>query len=201
MKIHPKKVVLCIVFWACCQTVLAMEESGLEEAEKEGVFTGYWGESFWTLIWFFVLLGVLWKFAWKPLLAGLHGREEHIEKQITEAENRKLQAQQTLEEYQARLADAERQGREIMTQRVKEAESQAKEIQAQNQKEIERLKVRMEADVQRERVEAEEQLWDQAGMIIQRLGKEVFGKTLDDEDNRKLIEEAIARLKETEGNA
>lgn len=199
MKVHPKKVVLWIVFWACCGTALAMEESGLEEGGKEGVFTGYWGESFWTLIWFAVLLAVLWKFAWKPLLAGLHSREEHIEKQISDAEKTKAEARQTLEEYQAQLADAERQGREIITQRVREAENQAREIQSQSQKEIERIKVRMEADVQRERIEAEEELWDQAGVIIQRLGKEVFGKTLDDEDNRKLIEEAIARLKELEG--
>ena len=198
MKVHPKKVVLWIVFWACCATALAMEESGSEEAGKEGVFTGYWGESFWTLVWFVFLLGVLWKFAWKPLLAGLHSREEHIEKQIADAEKTKTEAKQTLSEYQAQLADAERQGREIITRRVKEAELQAHEVQSQNQKEVERTKIRLEADLERERIEAEDELWNQAGVIIQKLGKEVFGKALNDEDNRKLIEEAIARLKEAE---
>jgi len=199
MKVHPNKVVLWIVFFMSCGMVFAMEEGGLEAVDEEGVFSGYWGESMWTLVWFVVLLAVLWKFAWKPLLAGLHSREEHIEKQITDAEKSKAEARQTLEEYQAQLADADRQGREIITQRMKEAETQAREIQTQNQKEIERIKVRMQADVERERIEAEEELWDQAGVIIRRLGKEVFGKTLDDEDNRKLIEEAIARLKEMEG--
>jgi F-type H+-transporting ATPase subunit b len=201
MKIHPSKVVLWLIFWACYTTALAMEESGPHEAQeagKEGVFTGYWGESFWTLVWFLALLAVLWKFAWKPLLAGLRGREEHIEKQISDAEKTKTEAKQTLDEYRAQLADADRQGREIITRRVKEAEEQAREVQAQSQKEIDRIKVRMEADIERERSEVEQDLWEQAGIIIQRLGSEIFKKTLDDADNRKLIEEAIARLREVD---
>ncbi len=166
--------------------------------EESSLFGGYAGEAIWTLVWFVILLAALAFFAWKPLLAGLRHREEHIEKEISDAENRKLEAQKTLEEYQSQLADAERQGREIITKRVQEAESQARDIQSQSQKEIERVKVRMEADLERERREAEKELWDQAGDILQRLGSEVFGKALDDADNRKLIAEAIARLKETE---
>ncbi|MHC4882618.1 MAG: hypothetical protein ACYTCV_08465, partial [Planctomycetota bacterium] len=91
--------------------------------------------------------------------------------------------------------DAERQGRDIITARTKEAEKQAKEVHQKTQHELEQKKVRAEADLQRERIEAEDQLWDQAGDIVSKLGKEVFGKALDDDDNQKLIAEAIARLK------
>ena len=194
------KGMLWIFFLMSFATVWAAEESGLEEVGQEGVFSGYWGESVWTLVWFFLLLVVLWRFAWKPLLAGLRGREEHIEKQISDAEKSRSEARQVLEEYRAQLADAERQGREIITQRMKEAEKAAKNIHQENQKEIERMKIRMEADLERGRIEAEDELWNQAGEIIQRLGREVFSKSLDDEDHRKLIEEAIQRLKEAEGN-
>ncbi|MHC4856077.1 MAG: hypothetical protein ACYS72_06700, partial [Planctomycetota bacterium] len=72
---------------------------------------------------------------------------------------------------------------------------QAKEVHQKTQHELEQKKVRAEADLQRERIEAEDQLWDQAGDIVSKLGKEVFGKALDDDDNQKLIAEAIARLK------
>jgi F-type H+-transporting ATPase subunit b len=178
--------------------VAAGAEEGAVPKEKISIWGGYAGEAVWTLVWFGALLGALRLFAWKPLLAGLRSREEHIEKQITDAEKSKTAAQQTLEEYRAQLADAERQGREIITQRIKEAEEQAREIQAQSQKEIERIKLRMEADIERERTEAEQELWEQAGVIIQRLGSEIFKKTLNDADNQKLIEEAIARLREVE---
>ncbi|HOK66110.1 MAG TPA: F0F1 ATP synthase subunit B [Anaerohalosphaeraceae bacterium] len=200
MKIHPAKVMLWLLVvssgWA---PVLAnTAQTAAEEAEKEGVFTGYWGESFWTLIWFTVLLIVLWKFAWKPILAGLRSREEHIERQIAEAEKRRQEAEQVLQDYRAQLMDAERQGHEIITRRIQEAEEKAREIQAQTQKEMERIRLRMEADLERERAEAERQLWEQAAVIVKKLGREVFGKVLDEGDNQKLIQEAIERLREVE---
>lgn len=191
---------IIVILWIgllLCGVTLAAEEGGAEK-QKISIWGGYAGEAVWTLVWFGALLGALRLFAWKPLLAGLRSREEHIEKQITDAENSKTAAQQTLEEYRAQLADAERQGREIITQRVKEAEDQAREIQGQSQKEIERIKLRMEADIERERTAAEQELWEQAGHIVQRLGSEIFKKTLDDADNKKLIDEAIARLREVE---
>jgi F-type H+-transporting ATPase subunit b len=180
--------------------VIASEEMVSEEHGKPSVFEGYYGEAIWTLVWFFMLLFVLWKFAWKPLLAGLNSRTEHIEKQISDAEKTRADAKKVLEEYGAKLADAERQGREIISARTKEAEKQAKEVHKQTQKEIEQRKVRAEADLDRERSEASDELWDQAGDIVCRLGQEVFGKTLNDDDNQKLIADAIARLKEQQGH-
>jgi len=176
--------------------VIASEEVPAEEHATPSVFEGYYGEAIWTLIWFFVLLIVLWKFAWKPVLAGLNSRTEHIEKQISDAEKTRKEAKKILEEYGAKLADAERQGRDIITARTKEAEKQAKEVHQQTKRELEQRKIRADAELERERTEAADELWGQAGDIVRQLGKEVFGKSLDDEDNRKLIAEAIARLKQ-----
>jgi F-type H+-transporting ATPase subunit b len=168
------------------------------ESEDSGsfLFGRYPGEYIWALVWFGAVLLVLWKFAWKPLLAGLTNRQEHIERQIGEAEKAKVEAKKVLDEYGAKLADAERQGRDIIHVRTKQAEEDAKEVAVQNQKQIEDVKIRAEAELNRERVEAEEQLWDQAGDIVRKLGTEVFGKSLDGDDNQKLIDEAIARLKD-----
>ncbi|MCI0498254.1 MAG: F0F1 ATP synthase subunit B [Planctomycetales bacterium] len=175
---------------------LRAAEAPQEEHTPPNIFEGNLAESFWALVWFGVLLLVLWKFAWKPLLAGLTGRQEYIEKQISDAEKTRTEAKKVLEEYGARLADAERQGREIISARVKDAEKQAQEVHEKNQQELEHRKVRAELDLDRERIRAEEGLWEQAGEIVRRLGLDVFGKTLDDEDNQRLIREAIARLKE-----
>lgn len=184
------------LFFLVAARVFAGEVAGIEEENGIGLFGKYPGEYFWALVWFFVLLLVLWKFAWKPLLAGLNSRTEHIEKEIGDAEKTRSEAKKILEEYNAKLADAERQGRDIITARTKEAEKQAKEVARENQKHLEQLKTRAEAELDRERIEAEEDLWGQAGDIVRRLGEEVFGKALDDADNQKLIDEAIARLKQ-----
>ena len=189
-------VVLCALL---VMAVPVLASGGLsEEQGTPSVFEGNFGESIWTLVWFFVLLAVLWRFAWKPLLAGLTSRQEHIEKQISDAEESRTEAQKVLEEYGAKLADAERQGRDIINVRTQQAEQQAKEVVKQNQKDIEQMKIRAEAELDRERIEAEDGLWGQAGDIVRKLGKEVFGKSLDSGDNQKLIDEAINRLKEQE---
>ena len=196
MKIRRIIMVLWLVF-ALVAPVPASDaaaDSGEGGSMMDNLF-GKPGEYVWTLVWFIILMIVLRKFAWKPMLAGLTSRTEHIEKQIDDAEKTRAEAKQVLEEYNAKLADAERQGRDIITARTKEAEKQAKDLRQKTQKELEQKKVRADADLQRERVEAEEELWDQAGDIVNRLGKEVFGKALDDTDNQKLIAEAIARLK------
>jgi len=197
MKIRGIIMVLWLVL-VFATPVLATEQGGMDEENKFSLFGKYPGEYIWALVWFAALLVVLWKFAWKPLLAGLTSRQEHIERQITDAEKTRTEARKILEEYNAKLADAERQGRDIISTRTKEAEKQAKDVAKQNQKDIEQMKSRASAELDRERVEAEEQLWDQAGEIVRRLGEEVFGKSLNDADNQKLIDEAIARLKKQE---
>ena len=192
------------VLWLLCVLTLPLIAEEVDHAEldseKYSLFGKYPGEYIWALVWFAVLLVVLWKFAWKPMLAGLTNRTEHIEKQISDAEKTRSEAKKVLEEYSAKLADAERQGRDIISARTKEAEKQAKEVHQQTQRELEQKKIRAEADLQRQQTEATDELWGQAGDIVLQLGKEVFGKSLNDEDNRKLIAEAIARLKEQQGH-
>ena len=196
---------IIVVLWLLCLLTLPVMAAEAEQADPEegasrfSLFGKGPGEYIWTLVWFGALLVVLRKFAWKPMLAGLTSRTEHIEKQIDDAEKTRAEAKKVLEEYGAKLADAERQGRDIISARTKEAEHRAKEVHQKTQKELQEKKVRAEADLDRERIEAADELWDQTGDIIRKLGQEVFGKTLDGADNQKLIDEAIARLKEQQG--
>ncbi|MEN6307749.1 MAG: F0F1 ATP synthase subunit B [Anaerohalosphaeraceae bacterium] len=199
---------LLLAFWLCfvvTATTLASEAASTAEAEAAAekapsVFTGDWAESAWTLAWFALLLLVLWKLAWKPLLKSLSDRQNHIQKEIDDAEKSRKQAQQVLDDYRSKLADAERQGREIINQRVKQAQSEAKDVEAQSRKQIEQMKIRFDADLEREKGDAQEQLWTQAGDILQTIGQEVFGKALNDDDNKRLISQAIERLKQTHRN-
>ena len=179
--------------------LMAAAEAAAESEATPSVFEGYFGESIWALVWFGALLAVLWKFAWKPVLAGLTSRQEHIEHQISDAEKTRAEAKKVLSDYHAKLSDADRQGREIIAARVKDAEKQAHEVEAAKRLEIVEIKMRAEADLDRERLEAEESLWQQAGEIVRQLGSEVFGTSLSEQDNQRLIDEAIAKLRSQNG--
>jgi F-type H+-transporting ATPase subunit b len=176
------------------ETAAAVEGEVAEKAPS--VFEGKFSESVWTLIWFGLLIVVLWKVAWKPLLRSLQARQDHIQKEIDDAEKSRKQAQQVLDDYRSKLADAERQGREIINQRVKQAQVDAKDVENQNRKQIEQMKLRFEVDMDREKIDAQQQLWSQAGEIIQQIGQDVFGKALSDEDSQRLIQQAVDRLKQ-----
>jgi F-type H+-transporting ATPase subunit b len=175
---------------------VAPAEGGGDPASPS-LFEGSLAESFWTLLWFGLLLVVLWKLAWKPLLQGLQARQDRIQREVDDAEKARKLAQQVLDEYRSKMADAERQGQELINQRVKQAQVEAKEVESQSRKQIEQMKLRFEADMEREKIDVQDQFWQYAGGLVENLGHEVFGKTLNDEDNQRLIQQAVDRLKQT----
>lgn len=169
--------------------------SAEEEEGKINVFSGYPGESIWTIVSFVVLVAVLWKLAWKPILTGLQARENFIAKQLSDAEDTRKKAEEVLAEYNDKLADADREGKGIIARHTKTAEKESQHIAELTKKELEELRARLRSEIEYERREAQSQFWDQAGDIVLELGKEVLGKSMDHADHDKLIDEAIERLK------
>ena len=194
--------VLLILFMAAglCGAALGAEAPAAEE--ESSPFSGSLADAWWTVVSFVALLLVLWRLAWKPVLSGLTGRQEFIEKQLKDAEETHEEARQVLLEYQDKLANAEREGKGIIDARRSEGEKEAGRIVDDARKEADSLRVRIEMDLERARKQAESELLDEAGGIVLRLGEEILGRALKDEDHEKLINQAIERLKESgEGTA
>jgi F-type H+-transporting ATPase subunit b len=68
----------------------------------------------WTIVTFLVLLFILKKAAWKPLLSALDKREETISDAIKKAEQAKSEAEKMLKENQERLAQSEMQSQKVI---------------------------------------------------------------------------------------
>jgi len=161
-------------------------------------FSGTFADALWTIIAFVVLLVVLWKWAWKPILAALNARQEHIEKQISSAEETRKETERVLAEYRTKLENADSEGKGIIASHVNRAEQGAKEIIAGAKEKTEAMRLKAEADIERARNEARAELFDQAGEMVLRLGQEILGRAVSDEDNQRFIGEAVARLKQEE---
>ncbi|RKY08949.1 MAG: ATP synthase F0 subunit B [Planctomycetota bacterium] len=192
--------VLLILFMAVglCGAALGAD-AGVAEEELDP-FSGTWADAVWTVVSFVALLLVLWRLAWKPILAGLTARREFIEKQLKDAEGTHEEARQVLSEYQDKLANAEREGKGIIDARRKEGEQEAGRIMGEARKEADALRVRLEMDLERARKQAESELLDEAGGIVLRLGEEILGRTLQDADHEKLINQAIERIRKNDEN-
>lgn len=165
------------------------------EDEAPSPFFGHPAESIWTVIAFAVLLFVLWKLAWKPLLHGLHARENHIAKQITDAEKTRHEADGVLAKYRDKLADVEEEGKKIIQTYTGRAEKEAREIVVRAQEDAAGYKQRMQEEMERARKIAEEELLEEAGVMVMQLGEEILGRAIQPEDQEKLISDAIEQLR------
>jgi F-type H+-transporting ATPase subunit b len=138
---------------------------------------------------FLLLLAVLTKVAWKPLLNGLKTREQHIQHQIESAEDARKKAEKLLD-------DSKQQGLVMVQQAIERAQQQEQEIVEKTRQEILEVKRRAQEDIEHARVAASEQLWEQAGDIMLTLGGEVLGRTITPEDNQRLVRDAIAKIRQ-----
>ena len=176
-------VVILLLFCAAA----AASEGQQAEAEKS-VFSGTFADSLWTVITFAVLLLVLGRFAWKPVLKGLKARQEHIEHEIQAAENAKNQARQMLEESRQK-------GHIIIDEATLQAQQKQKEIMEEAQRETALIRQRARDDIQHALTSASEQLWNQSAEMIMSVGTEVLGRMVTTEDNQRLISEAIEKIR------
>jgi len=189
---------ILVVAAGLCDNALGAEAGAAED--EPSPFSGSLADAVWTMVSFIALLLVLWRLAWKPVLAGLTARQEFIEKQLKDAEETRRKAERVLSEYQDKLADAERQGRQIIDLRRSEAEKEAARITDEARKQAEAMRAKLEIDLERARKQAEAELLDEAGSIVLKLGEQVLGRILEDQDHRRLVDQAIERLRE-DGNA
>jgi len=168
------------------------EESHAAEgaaAAQEGIFSGTYADSLWTVIAFSTLVVVLGIFAWKPLLRALKTREETIQQQITDAEETRKKADNLLDEHKKKSLD-------IIENANKYANQTSKEIVEQARKEALAITDRANAEIAGAQGIASQQLWHMAGNMLINISQEVLGRTITPEDNKRLIHEAIGKLQE-----
>ncbi len=147
-----------------------------------------------TVIVFLGLMGVLGKFAWKPLITALHNREEHLEHVLLETERARNESEQLLAEHRRRLAAAEDQVRALIEDARKNAQSAGDEIVKRAQSEAEASKVRAVRDISTAKDQALTEIWSKTADLAVSVAGSVLKKSLTEDDHRRLVESAIAEL-------
>jgi F-type H+-transporting ATPase subunit b len=147
-----------------------------------------------TLILFFILLFLLMKFAWNPILDSLEQREKKIAGAVNDAENAKREAERLIAEHKQKLADAERQVAARIEDGRQQAERQAAAIvdQAREESERERERSKREIDVAKQRAISE--IRGEAVRLSKQIAEKVLVRKIDDADHRRLAEEVLASL-------
>lgn len=143
---------------------------------------------------FVILVLVLGKFAWGPLIEGLDNREAHFRNQLAEAEAARVQAEKMLKEHAAKLDAVQDEVRAIIDEAKRDAEHTKNDIIAQAQKEAQATQDRAIHEIERSRDAALKELFDTLSGQVASATEHVIGRSLDGDDQNRLIDEALSQF-------
>ncbi|MCS5625553.1 MAG: F0F1 ATP synthase subunit B [Candidatus Marinimicrobia bacterium] len=152
----------------------------------------------WTILTFLLLLFVLAKFAWKPLLKMLNDREELIRSSLEDAEKAKEKLEKLNAEGEAIINQARSEAQSILSEgkaaaaKLKDetldvAKEQAKQIASEAEKQINIEKDKAIAEIKSEVVN-----------LSMSIAEKLINKNISPEDNKALIDESLSSVKEYE---
>ena len=152
------------------------------------------GLMIWTLLSFLVAFFVLRKWAWPAITEALDKRQFAIEESIDIAERTRAEAQDLLGEYRERLREARSQADEIVARARKTGENTEAEAVAEAKRKREELMAQTQRDIEQETNRAIQEIRSSVADLTVLATEKVTRKTLTSDDQRKLVEEAIAEL-------
>jgi len=168
---------------------LAQEENG-----GSGLIDVVPGLMIWTLICFGITFYVLRRFAFARIQQGIEERRDRIRKAIEEADRARAEARGLLEEHRRLMGQAKGEAAEILAEARRVADAQLDrvrhEAEEERQRRLEETRRQIDAETKRslDLIRAEV-----ADLTLEATAR-VTGKVLDAEDQRRLIDEAIAEL-------
>ena len=150
----------------------------------------------WTILTFLVLVALLGKFAWRPLLLALESRQESIRKSLDDAQK----AKQELERLHAESAEIIRQSRveadAIVTRSRGDAERLREEMKQKARAEADAIVKNAERQIQLETGRAVQQIRREAVDLSVMIASKLIQRNLTKEDNEQLIEEALKQVEQ-----
>lgn len=137
------------------------------------------------LIAFLILLFVLWKYAYPRFEALYEERSQKIEGGIARAEEAQAEAQRTLEQYKAQLAEARTEAARVRDDARAEGQQIKEEMRAEAQAESERIIAQGQAQLAAQRSQIVAELRSELGRQAVDLASRIVGESLEDETRRR----------------
>jgi F-type H+-transporting ATPase subunit b len=165
-------------------------------AEDSGNFlvTPNVGVMIWTLVAFGLALYILGKLAFPRIAEALDRRQRAIEESIDAAERTKSEADQLLAEYRERLAEAREQAEEIVSRARKAGEAREQEALEEGRVRREEMLEQTRRDIEAETRRAIAEIRSEVADLTVLATEKVTRKTLDEGDQRRLVEDALREL-------
>jgi F-type H+-transporting ATPase subunit b len=148
----------------------------------------------WTLILFFISMAILARLAFPRISQALDRRQHAIEDSIDAAEHTRKEADQLLAEYRERLREARGQADDIVQRARQAAEVHARDAQAEARSRREQMMEQTRREIEAETRRAIEEIRSEVADLTVLATEKVTRKALTEDDQRRLVEEALQEL-------
>ena len=165
-----------------------------EETPALSPFAGDLGNALWTLVIFVIVVVVLGKFAWGPVLGLLQQREEFIHKALSDAKQHRDAAEAALKEHAAKLQSAHAEAAAILEDTRRDAEKLRAEVRQRAKTEADKTIANAQLQIQLETSRALEQIRREAVDLSVMIASKIIQRNLSKEDNERLIDDALKQV-------
>lgn len=154
----------------------------------------------WTIITFLVLLTLLAKFAWTPLLEALESRQQGIRKALDDAQTAKKELERLEQESAQIVRRARADAEAVLTQSRADGDRLREEIRQKAKVEAEGIMRNAERQIQLETGRAIQQIRSEAVDLSVMIASKIIQRNITKEDNERLIADALQQVENSRPN-
>jgi F-type H+-transporting ATPase subunit b len=165
-----------------------------ETGEPAGVFAGDVGNVLWTLLVFGLVVFVLGRFAWKPILGGLTQREQFIRASLEQAKRDREEAEARLREYTEKLTAARAEATGIVDEARRDADAVRHRIEQDAAAEAGRIVERARREIDLATEAAKKELYRVSAQMAVEIARKLLGREVQSADHERLIAESLDEI-------
>ena len=161
-------------------------------------FESFVGVNFWTMIFAWVNLLILYllfkKFLFVPVKNMIDARQKEIDDMYSSAENAKENAEQLQAQYQDKISHAEEESEEIVKKAVRRAQLKEEEILKEANAQAERTLERAQEQIALEKKQAINDVKDQVSQMAIGIASAVIERDVSESEHKELIDDFIGNM-------
>lgn len=150
----------------------------------------------WTAVTFLLLVLVLTKAAWKPILDGINNREAKIRGDLERAEKSQMEAEKLRQNYEQQLAEAQRTIQEMITQARMEGEKARADLVFAAKQESERLLEKGRRDLEGETDKLRHQLRSEVAELSLSVAEKILNRSVDKKIQDDILKDSLKNVSE-----
>lgn len=168
------------------------------EASEGGpnLFAGSIWQSLTAIFAFLIVLVILAKFAWGPMLTALASREQQIRDDLANAEKAREEADAALSELNTKLAEAHKEAQRIVDESRSNANAVAAELKAKSEAEINSMKERAESDIESAKQQALSEIYAETANLATSIASKILKREINPNDHSQLVNESLEALQQ-----